>query len=71
MNAGTALAILKLLLSLAVFFARRAEKREIEGNLTNAIQDLQAARADRAVDARDDVLSGRLPPDKDDPNRRD
>lgn len=62
---------LKLLLKLAAFFARRADKLEIERNLTNELLILQGKRVEAAGTARDDVLSGRVPPSPDDPYRRD
>lgn len=71
MSVGTALAVLKMLLSLASWFARQAEKHEIERNLINELKTLQGERVDRANDARDDVLNGRVPADPDDPFRRD
>lgn len=67
----TALAILRLLLELAAFFARQAERRDIEKALKNEIENLHSAKVDDAAHARDDVLSGRVPVDPDDPNRRD
>lgn len=67
----TALAILRLLLELAAFFARQAERRDIEKALKNEIENLHSAKVDDAARARDDVLSGRVPVDPDDPNRRD
>ena len=67
----TTLAILRLLLELAAFFARQAERRDIEKALKNEIENLHRHKVDAAADARDDVLSGRVPVDPDDPNRRD
>lgn len=67
----TWLAIFKLLLELAVFAARRAEKRDIEKAVLDELQILHAERVERAARARDDVLAGRVPVDPDDPYRRD
>lgn len=66
-----ALAILKILLSLAAYFARRAERLNTERAILNELELLQGKRSDAAVDARDDVLSGRVQPDPNDPYRRD
>ncbi|MCV0395495.1 MAG: hypothetical protein K5872_22365 [Rhizobiaceae bacterium] len=63
--------IFKLLLELAVFAARRAEKRDIEKAVLDELQILNRERVDRAQRARDDVLAGRVPVDPHDPNRRD
>ena len=63
--------ILKLLLQLAAFFARRADKRDLEKALLHDLRALTDTKTDDAVRARDDVLSGRVQPDPDDPNRRD
>jgi hypothetical protein len=67
----TWLAIFKLLLELAVFAARRAEKKDVEKAVLDEIRILHQERVERARRARDDVLSGRLQPDDDDPHRRD
>jgi hypothetical protein len=71
MTVSTALAILKLLLSLAAYIARRAEQTEIETALLAQLENLHGKRVDKAVAARDAVLAGELQPDPDDPNRRD
>lgn len=63
--------IFKMLLELAVYAARRAEKQDIEKAVLDELQILHGERVDRAVRARDDVLAGRVQPDLDDPNRRD
>lgn len=65
------LSILTILLKLAAYFARRAERSDIEKAVLNEIENIHSKRVDRAVDARDDVLAGRVPIDPDDPNRRD
>lgn len=67
----TWLAIFKLLLELAVFAARRAEKQDIEKAVLDELETIMRERADRAARARDDVLNGRVPVDPTDPNRRD
>ncbi|CAN7296111.1 hypothetical protein [Neorhizobium sp. LjRoot104] len=71
MTVSTALAILKLLLSLAAYFAQRAKQTEIETALLAQLENLHGKRVDKAVAARDSVLAGELQPDPDDPNRRD
>lgn len=67
----SALSVLNLLLKLAAFFARRAERADIEKAILNEIENLHGKRVDAAVDARDDVASGRVPRNDDDPYRRD
>jgi len=67
----TWLAILQLVLQLAALIARQAERRDIERALTNEIEILQGKRVRAAVDARNDVLSGRVPAADNDPHRRD
>jgi|GEM_PF-4397018 len=71
MNVTSALAVLKLLLTLAAYFAKRAERQDIEKAVLNELENLHKKRVDAAVAARDDVLAGRVPVDPDDPNRRD
>lgn len=63
--------IIQLLLQLAAFLARRAERADIERAAYDALELSHKERVDRAADARDDVLSGRVPVDPDDPYRRD
>lgn len=63
--------ILKLVLQLAAFIARRAEQTKTEQGLRDEIDRLHKTKVDDAARARDDVLSGRVPVDPDDPNRRD
>ena len=65
------LAALRLALTLAAYFARRAERRDIEDAILAQLQNTHRARVDDAVRARDDVLSGRVPDDAADPYRRD
>lgn len=65
------LVILKALLQLVAFVARQADKRETEKAVLNELELLQHDRVKDASDARDDVLSGRVQPDDNDPNKRD
>lgn len=67
----TWLAILKIALQLVAFIARQAEKREIESNVLSQLENLNNERVKDAAAARDDVMSGRVPVDPNDPNRRD
>ena len=67
----SALSILTVLLKLAAFFARRAERLDIEKAVLNEIESIHSKRVDRAVSARDDVNAGRVPDDKPDPFQRD
>lgn len=64
-------ALLKLALQLAAFFARKADRRDIEKAVLNEVEVLHSKRVDDAAAAGDDVLSGRVPADPDDPYRRD
>lgn len=65
------LTIISMLLQLAVFISRRADRKDIEESLTNAIDLAQGKRIAAAKAASDDVMSGRVPVDPKDPNRRD
>lgn len=67
----TWLVALKLLLQLVALVARRAERSHIERMALNELENLHRSRVDGAADARDDVLSGRVQPDDNDPHRRD
>lgn len=67
----SALSILNLLLKLAAFFARRAERQDIEKAILNEIENLHGKRVDAAAAARDDVVAGRVPSNDADPYRRD
>lgn len=67
----TWLAILKIALQLVAFIARQADKREIEKNVLNELENINNDRVKDAAAARDDVISGRVPADPNDPNRRD
>lgn len=66
-----ALSLLTILLKLAAYLARRAERSDIEKAVLNEVQNIHSKRVDRAVSARDDVLSGRVLPEPDDEFRRD
>ena len=67
----SALSIINLLLQLVAYFARQAERRDIEKAALDALTLSHSERVDRAVAASDDVMSGRVQPDDSDPNRRD
>ena len=67
----TWLVVLQLLLQLAVVIARRAERSDIEKAVLDALENSHRMRVDRAADARDAVLDGRVQPDDRDPYRRD
>lgn len=67
----TWLSLLAALLKLVAYVARRAEKIETERAVLNELEILQATRVRAADTARDDVISGRVPVDPEDPNRRD
>lgn len=67
----TSLKLLIWLLKLAAFFARQANQREVEEAVLNEVKILNGERVRDSVIARDDVLSGRVPPDPKDPYLRD
>lgn len=71
MNVASALAVLKLLLTLAAYFAKRAERQDIEMAVLNELENLHGKRVDAAVVAGDDVRAGRVPVDPNDKYRRD
>lgn len=71
MSVSSALAVLKLLLTLAAYFAKRAERQDIEKAVLNDLELLHKKRVDAAVAAGDDVRSGRVPVDPNDEYRRD
>lgn len=71
MTIGGWLSLLKTILTLAAFIARRAERADVEKAVLNELEIVQGNRVRAAADARDDVLSGRVPADERDPNRRD
>jgi hypothetical protein len=63
--------LLGLVLHLAAYLARRADRLDIEKKVLNDLENLHEKRVDDAVRARGDVLAGRVQLDPDDPNRRD
>lgn len=65
------ISLLTLLLQLVAWVARQADKLETERAVLNELELLQHVRVKAAEDARDDVLSGRVQPDDNDPNKRD
>jgi hypothetical protein len=65
------LSLLKIVLQLASFVARRAERLDIEKAVLNELENAHGKRVDAAVAARDDVLAGGVQPDANDPYRRD
>jgi hypothetical protein len=67
----TWLAVLKAVLQLAAYIARRAERSDIEMAVLAQLENAHGKRVDKAVAARDAVLAGELHPDPADPNRRD
>lgn len=71
MSIATALAVLKLLLTFAVFFAQRAQRSDTEKAVLGELENLQGKRVDAAKAARDDVESGRVHADPNDKYRRD
>lgn len=66
----TWLTILKIALQLVAFIARQAEKAQIESAVLAELENMNNDRVKAAADARDSVMSGRLPIDPNDPNRR-
>lgn len=71
MSISTALICVKLFLQLASWFAERADKAEAEKAFADAFKNHFRKSVDAAVDARGDVVSGRVQPDSNDPYRRD
>lgn len=65
------LSLLMALLQLVAYVARRAEKTETERAVLNELEILQSNRVRAASTARDDITSGRVPEQPDDPYRRD
>jgi len=63
--------LLKYALQLAAYFARQSERRDIEKAVHHELEILANKRIRKAADARDDVMSGRVQPNPDDPHRRD
>lgn len=67
----TWLTLLKYALQIVVYLAQRSERMDIQKAALNELEKLHGQRTDKASDARDDVLSGRVQPDDADPYRRD
>ena len=63
--------LLKLALQLVGYFAKQAERKDIEKAAYDALENLHGKRVDAAVAANDDVVAGRVPADPADPYRRD
>ena len=71
MTITAALSVVKLLLWFAAYFAKRAERQDIEAAILSQLEIAHGKRVDAAVKSRDDVMSGQLPADPKDPYRRD
>ena len=71
MSIGAWLAVLKLLLELAAYAARKAGQYEIEKAVLYELDIALGKRTRAAADARDGVLSGRVPEQPNDPHKRD
>lgn len=65
------LTLLAYVLQLAAYLARLSERKDTEEAVLNELEIIHGKRIRKAVDARDDVLSGRVPVDPNDPYRRD
>jgi len=65
------LALLKLILTLAAWVARQVDKAASDKAFGDALILSHEDRVAGAAAARDDVVSGRVPVDPNDPNRRD
>jgi hypothetical protein len=65
------LSILKLLLTLAAWAARKADEREIARNITHELEIAQGQRVREALRVRSSILDGSVPADDADPYRRD
>ena len=63
--------LLKYALQIAAYFARQSGKRDVEKAVLNELEALHSKRVGKAASARDDVMSGRVPPNDNDPYRRD
>ena len=68
MSAATAFWLFKTILSLAMIFARKAEKAQVEKALANEIKIIHREHVDRAVSV---GTSANVSDSKDDPYRRD
>jgi hypothetical protein len=67
----TWLTVLKLLLTLAAWAARKAERRDIERQITHELEIAQGWRVREALRVRSSILDGSVPADDNDPYRRD
>jgi hypothetical protein len=67
----TWLNFLKILLTLAAWAARKAERRDIERQITHELEIAQGHRVREALRVRSSILDGSVPADPDDPYRRD
>jgi hypothetical protein len=65
------LTVLKLLLTLAVWAARKADERAIARNITHELEIAQGVRVREALRVRSRILDGSVPADDADPHRRD
>lgn len=65
------LTILKYALQIVAYLARRSERLDVEKAVLNELEILQGKRVERAASARDDVVSGRVYDDDNDPYNRD
>lgn len=61
---------LQLVLQLAAYFARRAERLDIEKSLLSTLENLHGKHVDEAADAHNRVTLDSLPNDRN-PNQRD
>lgn len=68
MTAATALAIVRLVLTVVSYFIKAAERAQFEKAVLNEVQLLQKARVDAAAAARDNITPGGM---SDDLYRRD
>lgn len=65
------LTLLKFLLTLAVWAARRADERDIARNIAHELEITQGTRVREALRVRSSILDGSVPADPADPHRRD
>jgi hypothetical protein len=63
--------ILSMLLKLAVWAARRADRRDIAWVIANELEIAQGQRVREALRVRSSILDGSVPADDADPYRRD
>lgn len=64
------LTLLKYALQIVVYLARQSERRDVEKAALNELEKLHGKRVDDAASARDDVMSGRVQPNDNDPYNR-